>query len=150
MGIPTVLMVGAEHLSSVTDYLRLHSVVVIAPSQLTLDRWWDERSDPPPRPSTTNPGLAVDPAGRRVRWRGEPIPLTDLEFRVASCLAGEPGTAWSYRDLREAGWGRGPHLAIDDVAVRSVIQRIRRKLHQAGAAVRIDAVRGFGFRLELA
>jgi DNA-binding response OmpR family regulator len=148
MGIPTVLMVGTEHLSMVPEYLGLTSVVVIGSSRETLIRWqqegWGERSSP------TGPaeGLLVDVAGRRLAWRGTVIPLTDLEFRVAACLAGEPGRAWSYRELRTAGWGQGPGLDVDVFAVRSVIQRIRGKLGSAGASARVESVRGFGFRLE--
>ncbi|MFL5799211.1 MAG: winged helix-turn-helix domain-containing protein [Actinomycetota bacterium] len=149
MGIPTVLMVGMDRMSSVPEYLRLRSVVVLAPSKETLILWqqegWGERSGP----AEQSDGLRVDISGRRLAWQGSVVPLTDLEFRVAACLASEPGRAWSYRELRRTGWGNDPNLPMDVFAVRSVIQRIRGKLRAAGAAVRVESVRGFGFRLEV-
>jgi DNA-binding response OmpR family regulator len=141
-------MVGAGRLSTVPEYLRLRSVVVIAPSKEMLIHWqqegWGERSVA----SDAAEGLRVDVPGRRLVWMGTVVPLTDLEFRVAACLGSDPGRAWSYRELRNAGWGDGPDLPIDVFAVRSVIQRIRGKLRSAGATVRVESVRGFGFRLE--
>jgi DNA-binding response OmpR family regulator len=150
MGIPTVLMVGTEHLSSVGEYLRLGSVVVIAPTSSLLSRWQQEGSPALAAPPEPERGLQVDILGRRLQWMGAVVPLTDLEFRVAARLGSEPGRAWSHRELRHAGWGDGPGLPVDVFAVRSVIQRIRRKLRALGATVRIEAVRGYGFRLETA
>jgi len=75
--------------------------------------------------------------------------LTELEFRVLAALAIEPGRAWSFRDLRAAGWDPGEPTADDLHTVRSVVQRLRRKLADAGALVRIEAIRGFGYRIEL-
>ena len=46
-------------------------------------------------------------------------------------------------DLGETGYA----LPGDVFSVRSVIQRLRRKLREAGAPVRIESVRGFGFQL---
>jgi DNA-binding response OmpR family regulator len=149
MGITTVLMVGTEHLSSVPEYLRLESVVVIAPTRDLLARWQEEWSMHP-QTSPPQDGLHVDVLARRILWRGTAVPLTDLEFRVAACLASEPGRAWSHRELRRAGWGEAPDLPDDVFAVRSVLQRIRRKLWALDVEVRIEAIRGFGFRLETA
>jgi DNA-binding response OmpR family regulator len=149
MGIPTVTMTGDEHLSRVPDYLRLRSVVVIAPSEELLRRWQAEGRGDEPAPSEPPAGLTVDVPGRRLSWVGAPLPLTDLEFRVAACLAAEPGRAWSFLELRRAGWGDGPALDVDVFAVRSVIQRIRGKLRVAGATPRLVSVRSFGFRLDL-
>jgi hypothetical protein len=132
----------------VPEYLRLGSVVVIGPTLDRLTRWQEERPLGPPVPSEPGEDLHVDLLGRRVLWRGAAVPLTELEFRVAAGLAGEPGRAWSYRELRRAGWGDGPDLPLDVFAVRSVIQRIRRKLWILGSRVRIEAIRGYGFRLE--
>ena len=74
--------------------------------------------------------------------------LTDLEFRVLAALTTRPQTARSFRDLRKAGWGDGPDLPFDIYPVRSLVQRLRVKLRAAEAPIRIEAVRGYGFRLE--
>ena len=143
-----MLLVGTEHLAKVPEYLRLRSVVVVAPTPAMLARWQQEGFLPRTARHEAAEGLCVDVPSRRLMWRGSAVPLTDLEFRVAACLGGEPGRAWSYVELREAGWGPGPELPIDVFAVRSVIQRIRRKLGGVGASVLVEAVRGYGFRLE--
>jgi hypothetical protein len=148
MGIPTVLLVGTDRLASVPGFIRLGSVVVIAPSRDALMGWQREGWGEPGVPRATPAGLRVDVSARRLTWMGTVVPLTDLEFRVMACLASEPGRAWSYRELRCAGWGTGPELAFDVFAVRSVIQRIRRKLGAAGSPARVESVRAFGFRLE--
>lgn len=92
-------------------------------------------------------GFAVDERARCARWNGRKIQLTGLELRLLAALATELDAAVSFADLRVAGWGEGVMLPADRHMVRSAIQRIRRKLRDAGAAVAIEPVRGFGFRL---
>jgi two-component system, OmpR family, response regulator len=149
MGIPIVLMVGTEHLAVVPDYLMLRSVVVIAPTTELLRRWQEEATAERPPSGRATEGLRVDVAGRRLMWGASALPLTDLEFQVAARLVAEPGRAWSFRELREAGWAPGRALDVDVFAVRSVIQRIRGKLRAAGTGAQVASVRGYGFRLEV-
>jgi DNA-binding response OmpR family regulator len=93
-------------------------------------------------------GLEVDHLAHCIRWEGEPLPLTELEYRVLASLAADPGQARSYRELRRAGWGNVPDLGDDAFVVRAVVQRMRRKLERDGANVRIEPIRGFGLRLD--
>lgn len=147
MGIPTVVLVGTDRLSTVPRFLELGSVVVIGPSTTTLARWQREWS-PGIRaaPLRSDGDLCVDVSGRRVLCKGAPLPLTDLEFRVLALLGSEPGRACSFRELRVAGWGPGPDYEMDVFAVRSAIQRIRAKLRAAGVRIRVQSVRAYGFR----
>src|SRR5919197_794525 len=68
MGIPTVLMVGTEHLSNVPEYLRLGSVVVIGPTLDRLTQWQEERPVGPRARSEPGEDVHVDLLGRRVWW----------------------------------------------------------------------------------
>ena len=149
MGIATVYMVGIDDLERVPDFLELGAVVVIAPDRGTLRRWTQDGESHEERVVQTQDGdaLVVDLAGRRVLCWGQPVALTDLEFRVLAALTATPETARSFRDLRRAGWGDGPDLPFDIYPVRSLIQRLRVKLRAAEAPIRIEAVRGYGFRI---
>jgi DNA-binding response OmpR family regulator len=144
----TVLLVGTEELSKIPDYLRLGAVVVVSPDRDTLRRWQWESRDEGTRPADAAGGdaVVVDFPGRRVLVDGAPLDLTELEFRIVAALLSRPGRAWSFTDLRLAGWGEGPELTGDVDALRALIQRIRRKLGSCASHVRIEAVRGYGFR----
>lgn len=148
MTTATVLLVGADELATIPDYLRLGAVVVVAPDRDTLRQWQRDTQDLERGTRTVDPdgAVVVDFPGRRVLLEGAPLDLTELEFRILAALLAHPGRAWSFQDLRMAGWGEGPELAGDVEALRALIQRIRRKLGARGSTVRIEAVRGYGFR----
>jgi two-component system, OmpR family, response regulator MtrA len=146
MAVPTVFMVGVERLALVPEYLNLGSVVVVAPDQDTLRRWVSEQMEQQ-RPNANGDGsTVVDLAGRRIVSAGETLPLSDLEYRVLSALLSPVGRALSYQELRSIGWGDTPELPADVYSVRALIQRLRSKLQVADADLRIEAIRGYGFR----
>lgn len=149
MSVATVHLVGLRDIPRIPDYLSLGAVVVVAPDRETL-RVWERETEggAPPQPLATVRGLHVDLAGRRASWNGEALQLTPLEFRVLANMARQPGRAWSFQELRESGWGASHAPGIDVFAVRSVVQRLRRKLRAVAATVELQSVRGFGFRLE--
>lgn len=155
MTIATVTLVGEDDLARAIGFLRLGAVVVIAPDDEALaawmhDRWAGGHGDAAGAVVVDDgvvTRLHVDHRGHCVRWGDRRLPLTELEFRVLGCLLAEPGRAWSYRELREAGWGPVPDLGDDPYVVRSVVQRVRRKLADAAVPARIEPVRGFGLRL---
>lgn len=147
MAVPTVFMVGVERLALVPEYLNLGSVVVVAPDQETLRRWVSEQMEQQRSNATGDVGsTVVDLAGRRIVSDGETLPLSDLEYRVLSALLSPIGRALSYQELRSIGWGDAPELPADVYAVRALVQRLRSKLQVANADLRIEAVRGYGFR----
>lgn len=141
------MLVGVDQLPLVPEYLNLGSVVVIAPDQITLNRWIAEqapdRSSPGP---TGHPSTVVDMTGRRIISDGATLPLSDLEYRVLSALLSPLGRAISFQELRSIGWGESPELPADVYSVRALVQRVRAKLQVAKAEVEIEAVRGYGFR----
>jgi DNA-binding response OmpR family regulator len=144
----TVFLVGTDDLPKIPDYLRLGAVVVVAPDRDALHAFrWESVHDRVEEAGVERAGVVVDLAARRIRTEAGDLPVSDLEFRVLSALLCHPGRAWSFRDLRLAGWGDGPALTADADAVRALIQRVRGKLVASGAPMRIEAVRGYGFRV---
>jgi hypothetical protein len=152
VAVATVTLIGDDP-SQARAFLLLGAVVILAAEVGTLDRWWTEiGAAPVPARSLRlvepTRGLEVDHLAHCIRWEGEPLPLTELEFRVLASLAADPGQARSYRELRKAGWGNVPDLGDDAFVVRAVVQRMRRKLARDRVRVRIVPIRGFGLRLE--
>jgi DNA-binding response OmpR family regulator len=149
MGQATVFLVGVDDLPTIPDYLQLGAVVVLAPDRQTLARWqWETQrlGDASEREPLERGDLVIDLAGRRILHRERPIPLSELEFRVLAALVARPGRAWSFSDLRGAGWDDELRLSADVDAVRALVQRLRGKLKSIGVPMSIEAVRGFGFR----
>jgi DNA-binding response OmpR family regulator len=147
--VSTVFMVGIDDLDRIPDYLELGAVVVLAPDRETLAQWRREQQVPEPVRPAGEGSLVIDLISRRILCFGRALNLSDLEFRVLAALMSHPGRAWTFRDLRRAGWGEGPTFPMDMDSVRSLIQRLRLKLRAAEAPARVEAVRGFGFRIEL-
>ncbi|RLK25841.1 transcriptional regulator [Micromonospora sp. M71_S20] len=105
---------------------------------------------PAPEPSARPPtadgdALLIDSARSTARSRGREIGLTRLEHDLLACLTTEPIRVWSYAELHRSVWrDEGRERRAD---VQSLVKRLRRKLHELGTGVAIDAVRGVGFRL---
>jgi DNA-binding response OmpR family regulator len=85
--------------------------------------------------------LELDPESRRCRLDGQPVELTRREFDLLAVLLERPDTVLSRDALLDRVWG-SRFLSPKTVDVH--VASLRRKL---GDAVRIDAVRGVGFRL---
>jgi DNA-binding response OmpR family regulator len=92
--------------------------------------------------------LLVDLAGRRVRCRDIELNLTPQEFDLLTTLAAKPGRAVPFNELIARAWGIEDRAEVD--MLRSAVKRLRRKLALAGVGVPIEAVRGYGFRLDTA
>jgi DNA-binding response OmpR family regulator len=152
MNVPTVYLLGEDNLELIPEYLQLGSVVVVAPDRDVLRRWTTDQEQDGDNAAAREPEhgeLLVDLSARRVSIDGRALNLTDLEFRVLAALMARPGRAWSFTDLRRAGWGQGPPVFSDDQTVRALVQRLRKKLRAAHTPVTIEAVRSFGFRAEV-
>ena len=151
MTVATVLLIGIDELDLVPGYLDLGAIVVISPDRPTLRRWQREQEHaalPPGSSPAHGEGVVLDLPRHQVLVRGEPLALSELEFRVLSALLTRRGFALSFPELGRQGWGEAPAMAIDAASVRSLVQRLRVKLRAADAAITIEAVRGFGFRIE--
>ncbi len=90
--------------------------------------------------------LEIDPVAREVRIAGQQIELTKLEFDLLDALSGEPGVAFSRRQLLERVWG--PDWFGDEHVVDVHLANLRRKLSDDAATPRyIRTVRGVGYRI---
>lgn len=94
--------------------------------QLTLGR-----HAAPPEATIRIGALGLDAASRRVQWRGRPVDLTVNEFAMVQALAARAGRDVSYRELYDAGRGKGFHGGAGEdgyrTNVRAAIKRIREK-----------------------
>lgn len=89
--------------------------------------------------------LSIDRKAARVRVDGAEVALTAKEYDLVAFLAEEPGALNSREQIMEAVWDAnwfGPTKTLD-----VHIAALRRKLR---GAVTIEAVRGVGFRFEIA
>ena len=87
--------------------------------------------------------VAVDGARREVRVHGEPVPFTTKEFDLIKFLAERSGLALSRQQILDGVWGYDWFGDVRTVDVH--IAQVRKKV---GDAVRIDTVRGVGYRLD--
>jgi DNA-binding response OmpR family regulator len=89
--------------------------------------------------------LAIDPARREVRLRGEEVPLTALEFDLLCALASRPGFVFGRNRLLERVWGEG-YFGSDHV-VDVHVAKLRKKLEDDSSNPRyVQTVRGVGYR----
>ena len=94
------------------------------------------------------PSQALEVDGRRheIRWQGQALALTTIEYRLLSVLAERAGEVVERDELLTSGWPDTPDP--DPLWLKSHVARLRDKLAQAGAPVPV-AVRGVGYRLDL-
>ena len=91
--------------------------------------------------------LTVDYAQRRVTVAGNPVELTDIEYRLLVELAVNAGRALTHERLLQRVWG--PDKGEDSGPVRNIVKRLRRKLGEDAAnPAFIFAEPRFGYRME--
>ncbi len=86
----------------------------------------------------------IDMGRREVRVRSEAVPFTTREFELLRFLAERPGLALSRQQILDGVWGYDWYGDARTVDVH--LAQVRKKLD---GAVRIDTVRGVGYRLEV-
>jgi DNA-binding response OmpR family regulator len=88
-------------------------------------------------------GVTIDVGRREVRVDDEPVAFTGKEFDLLKFLAERPGLALSRQQILDGVWG---HDWFGDARTVDVhIAQVRKKVMDA---VRIDTVRGIGYRLD--
>ena len=93
------------------------------------------------------PVWAVSSAHQQVFWRGKPLPLTTVEFRLFQLLTSRPGQVFGRSRLLEQL--HEDQRDVSDRAIDSHSKNIRRKLADAGAdSLHISSVYGVGYRFE--
>ena len=91
--------------------------------------------------------LTIDYAQRRVTVAGDPVELTDIEYRLLVELSVNAGRALTHERLLQRVWG--PDKGEDSGPVRNIVKRLRRKLGEDAAnPAFIFAVPRVGYRME--
>jgi two-component system, OmpR family, response regulator MtrA len=106
---------------------------------------WRERVEHGVAAPVTFGDLVVDAPSRQVSWRGVSLPLTRIECELIGRLAAPPAQVWAYGRLFAAVWGSA-YLG-DNSILHSAVKRLRGKLREATDGLRIETVRGVGYRL---
>jgi two-component system catabolic regulation response regulator CreB len=99
-------------------------------------------------PSSTapHPWFAIDEARCVIRFRGLPLELTRIEFRLCKTLVSQPGRVFTREQLLGAAWDE-PEASLDRT-VDAHIKTLRAKLHAVDpAADPIKTHRGLGYSL---
>jgi DNA-binding response OmpR family regulator len=89
--------------------------------------------------------LTVDCAAREVRVHDEELLLTPREFDILAFLAVRAGQSVARESLLDAVWQADRAVTPNSVDV--YIGYLRKKLAAAGSSLRIEAVRGIGFKM---
>lgn len=89
--------------------------------------------------------FCLEPLNRTAEVDGHPLALTPTEYELMLYLIKNSSRAVSREELLKNVWKFD--FEADTRATDDVIKRLRRKLENAGAALRIESVWGFGFRL---
>jgi len=87
--------------------------------------------------------ITLDPARHHVAVGGKPVRLTSVEFKLLSMLMRRKGRVQARDRLLNEVWGY--ESVIDTRTVDTHVRRLRKKLGKA--AVAIETVRGFGYRI---
>lgn len=106
-----------------------------------------ERSARPARPGHEGllPGLVLDQHQQTAATARGQVRLTPLEFGFLAALVSVPGQVCRSADLVARVWGT--HHVGRGTQVHSVVKRLRRKLTDIQAPVRLETVRAVGFRV---
>ncbi len=89
-------------------------------------------------------GLAIDTSRFEARVDGKRLALTPTEFRILARLA--RGAMVSNEMLLRAGWP-GTNSELQPESLRAPTHRLRAKLAAARSGLRIENIRGIGYRL---
>lgn len=100
------------------------------------------------RPPTSEGGFSVDEAGMQVRWAGQSLSLTPVEFRLLRLLLSRPGQVFERSRLLDEL--HSDSRDVSDRVIDSHIKNLRRKIDRCrpeGSG--IVSVYGVGYRMEL-
>ncbi|MDR5683354.1 MAG: response regulator transcription factor [Armatimonadota bacterium] len=90
--------------------------------------------------------LVLDAARHEVRRGESTLPLAPKEYDLLAVLMQNAGIVMSRGRLLQKVWGYD--YTGDERTVDVHVSWLRRKLREAGSSVRLDTVRGVGYRLE--
>jgi two-component system, OmpR family, catabolic regulation response regulator CreB len=91
-------------------------------------------------------GFAIDDERKQIRFRGKPLDLSRIEYRLLKVLAERPGRVYSRDELMQRAWD-DPAAAFDRT-VDAHVKMLRAKLREIDAAADpIVTHRGLGYSL---
>lgn len=96
-------------------------------------------------PKLTLDGLELNPATREVRIQGAPVELTLTEFRLLEYFMTHAEQALSRQDIIDHVWDFAANPLSRAVDVH--INNLRNKLHGHDDGIKLETVRGVGYRL---
>ncbi len=88
--------------------------------------------------------IQLDWAFKSATYRGEPLHLTQSEFKIMAALMRRPGVVFSREELLDILYPHGESVVLKAVDVH--IHNIRKKLGDDGAGL-LQTVRSFGYRI---
>ena len=88
-------------------------------------------------------GLEIDLQRYSVTFKGSPVKLTPIEFKLLQLLASRPGQTLTREQLLDELHGGGSSM---DRSVDSHIKNLRKKLETAAGESMIETVYGVGYR----
>lgn len=146
---PLILLIGPPPglQQRVIEAARGEGSVITTPSLAEATAWLLHAAgggEPAPRRLQVG-GLVIDLDRHEVTWYGKPIRVTRQEFAILTALAERPGIAISSRDLIRRVW-QETHRA-DNKVVRAAMRRLRATLDREDVSVRIESIRGHGYRI---
>ncbi|WP_068436061.1 response regulator transcription factor [Magnetospirillum sp. XM-1] len=122
----------AALLGGAVDFIEKSRSFTILERRIQLILGRGKTTGPEAEAATIRQGeLGLDADSRRAQWRGRPVDLTVNEFAMVQALAAKAGRDISYRELYDAGRGKGFHGGAGEdgyrTNVRAAIKRIREK-----------------------
>jgi DNA-binding response OmpR family regulator len=99
----------------------------------------------PSAPTGGRGGWELDRRRHEIRWQGDALPLTAIEFRLLAALVERLGEVTNHPDLLAGAWPGVPDP--DPLWLKPHMARLRDKLQTAGAPLP-TAIRAVGYRLD--
>jgi len=116
---------------------------VVARVKANLKRWPENEEAPESSPV----GLVHQPESQRYKFDGEPLGLTQTEYKILALMEGSPGRVYSRAQLLDLCYD--PDQDVSDRAIDSHVKNLRKKLREAYPAQDlIHSVYGVGYRFE--
>lgn len=89
--------------------------------------------------------IELDEVNMQAFFGDRSVLLTAMEFSLLQYLAVSKGRSVSRRELLDKVWGF--ENEVETRATDDMMKRIRKKLRDAGSCLKIETVRGFGFKI---
>lgn len=89
--------------------------------------------------------VIINSAAKQVEVNKKVVAFTSMEFSFLTYLAQNRFRAISRNELLDKVWGF--ENEVETRATDDMIKRIRKKLSDAGSSLKIDTIRGYGFKI---